>query len=68
MSAIIKEANGDNTERIPQEMKNKIQELEGENAGLKKCIEELKEQVQELRQIYNNEDFEDSKKIKKMEK
>lgn len=68
MSAIIREAKGDNTERIPQEVKSRMEELERENVGLKKCIEELKEQVQVLRQMYSNEDFEDGKKIKNMEK
>lgn len=41
--------------------------MEAENAGLKRSVEELKAQISMIRQLYNNEDIEDGKKILKME-
>lgn len=49
-------------------MQSKIEEVGKENTGLRKCVEELKEQIQALRQMYSNDDFEDGKKIKRMER
>lgn len=51
-----------------QEVQEKVQELERENSSLKKCIKELKEQMQVVREMYTNEDFEDRKKMRRMEK
>lgn len=44
-----------------------MKELENENAGLREYINEFKDQIQELRNLYSNDDMEDNKKIKKME-
>lgn len=67
LSSIIKESRGDKAEIIP-EMQTKIEEMEKENTGLKKCVEELKEQIQVLRQMYSNDDPEDGKKMKRIER
>lgn len=67
LSTIIKEK-GDNTaDKIPQEMHSRMAELERENADLRKCVEDLKEQLHTFKQTYRSED-EDGKKLKKMER
>lgn len=43
-----------------------MEELE-ENQSLKKCIEEVKEQMRVVKEMYTNEDFEDRKRIIRME-
>lgn len=68
LASIIKEAGGDKTEKVPQEVQRKMEELERENTGLRKCVDELREQMQAIRQRYTSEDFEDGKKIRNMER
>lgn len=45
-----------------------MEELEKENNSLKKCVEELREQMKVVRERYTSDDFEDRKRMKKMEK
>lgn len=66
LATIIKETGG-STGTVPQEFREKMDEMEKENSGLKKSVEELKEQIRAIRQMYSNDDFEDAKKFKKME-
>lgn len=69
LASIIKEAGEANTvEKTPQKVQNKMEELERENNSLKKCIEELREQMHVVREMYTSDDYEDRKKIKKMER
>lgn len=44
-----------------------MEEMERENNSLKNCIEELKEQMKVIRDMYTKDDFEDRNKMKKME-
>lgn len=67
LSSLIKEGVSNYNVNIPQEVHNRMKELENENAGLRECINEFKDQIQELRNLYSNDDMEDNKKIKKME-
>lgn len=60
LSSIIRESGGERAGRM--------EEIERENYSLKKCIEELTEEIQVMRQIYTKDDFEDRKKMEKMEK
>lgn len=69
LPSIIKEAGGTSVEtKVPQETKEKMTELEKENKNLKKCIEELKEQMRTVKEMYTNDDCEDRRRIIKMEK
>lgn len=45
LSSIIKEAGGNKADTIPQEVHNRMKELEKENASLRECIGELTEQI-----------------------
>lgn len=56
------------SEKIPQKVKGKIKELERENIDLRKCVHELKEQIQTIKLMYSNEDYEEGEKSKRMEK
>lgn len=67
LSAIIKEAGGNRPDGIPQEVQKRMEGLEKENDSLRKCTEELKEQVRVLRQMFSSDDYEDRKRMKKME-
>lgn len=62
LSTIIKEKGENTTDKIPQGVQSRMEELEKENTDLRKCIDELKEQIQIIRQMYSNNDYEDGKK------
>lgn len=54
-------------ETVPQEVKSRMEELEKENFDLRKSVALMKEQIEVIRKMYSNDDYEDGKKIKKVE-
>lgn len=50
LAAIIKEKGGNTTNNIPEEVRDRMEELKKENTDLRKCVEELREQILVIRQ------------------